>query len=472
VNPELDRMMKLFFYRYYPLVVDKKGRIIFITKKYADFLKKNHDDLIGKYVKDVIPGTRLIQVLETEKELFSMTFKISDDQMITCDYLLLRDENGIVEGACCLSPYFVDSEYEQDIDLIEKLYKQVNHLKMETERYKQELFESENANSNLVNLIGETPPMLRLKRLINKVADTALVILITGETGVGKEVVGNAIHQLSKQKSYKYVKINCASIPRELMESELFGYEGGSFSGASKNGKIGKFEFANNGTILLDEIGEMPFDLQGKLLRVLQEKEIVRVGGLKPISLNVRVICSTNRDLKQMVQDGTFRKDLFYRINVLELNIPPLRERKGDIGLLCDSLIKKINHYHNTYVKGVTDETLELFMQYDWPGNVRELEHVLERACVISNEDYLDTFYFDLIEEIKDSQNVDNATVNNTGTGSELFDKKASFERDAIIKALAEAKGNKSSAAKKLGISRQTLYEKIRKLDIGKRDNL
>jgi len=348
------------------------------------------------------------------------------------------------------------------VSLIERLHKKVNELESEKLRYRQELSELERSKSYLVNLVGETPSMRQLKELINRIADTSLVVLITGETGVGKEVVSDAVHQLSGRGRGRYVKINCAAIPSDLLESELFGYEAGSFSGASKDGKMGKFEFANNGTILLDEIGEMSLDLQRKLLRVLQDSEIVRVGGLTPVKLNVRVICSTNCVLEDMVEKGTFRRDLYYRIKVADLYIPPLRERKEDLGLLCDALIRKINYYHNSAVKGVTDETLELFHHYDWPGNIRELEHLLERACVLANQDYLDAHYFEVLKEWRTVGKL----AKEGHAGDILGERRLSFEKNEIIRALIEAKGNKTLAAKALGVSRQTLYEKIKKLDI------
>jgi len=459
---EQQRMAEMFFRRYYPFVIDKNGKIVSITREYAAVLSRDWKSLLGKHILDVIPSTRMLEVIKDERELFGETFRLPNGDVLICDYLLMRDENGVVEGACCVSPYFINTKYEQDISVIERLHKKVSELESERQRYRQELNELERSKSYLVNLVGESPSMRHLKNLINKIADTSLVVLITGETGVGKEVVADAVHQLSGRDSGRYVKINCAAIPSDLLESELFGYEAGSFSGASKDGKMGKFEFANNGTILLDEIGEMSLNLQRKLLRVLQDSEIVRVGGLTPVKLNVRVICSTNCVLEDMVEKGTFRRDLYYRIKVADLYIPPLRERKEDLGILCDALIRKINYYHNSAVKGVTDETLELFRQYDWPGNVRELEHLLERACVLANEDYLGTYYFDLLKEWRTvGQQAEIGKI-----GDMLGEKKLSFEKNEIIHALIEAKGNKTLAAKALGVSRQTLYEKIKKLDI------
>ena len=458
-----ERMTRLFFDRFFPLVVNNKGYVVYIAKEYAATLKKNPEDIIGRYVKDVIPDTRLISVLDSEQELFGELFKIETGQIVICDYILLRGEDGSVEGACVISPYFINATYAQDFRSIEKLYKQVAQLKMEKARYKQEMSEMEHLNSKLVDLVGEAPAIVQLRETIKRIIDTDIAVLITGETGVGKEVVSSAIHQWSKRKNQKFVKINCAAIPGELLESELFGYEPGSFSGALKTGKLGKFEFANHGTILLDEIGEMPLALQGKLLRTLQDKEIVRVGGLNPIKLNVKVVCSTNSELEQKVKAGLFRSDLYYRINVVNLHVPPLRERKEDIRLLCEALIKRINHYHSTGVKGITADALKLFTEYDWPGNVRELEHVLERACVMTNDDYLGEDSFDLM---KFRLAADRTSQNTVEKRDMLAGKKTSFEKNEVLSALKEAKGNKSLAAKNLGIARQTLYKKIEKLGI------
>jgi transcriptional regulator with PAS, ATPase and Fis domain len=297
------------------------------------------------------------------------------------------------------------------------------------------------------------------------VADSNLAILITGETGTGKEVFANAVHQLSNRRYGNFIKVNCAAIPKDLLESELFGYSEGAFSGASKGGKVGKFEQANNGTILLDEIGELPMPLQSKLLRIIQERELEKIGGIKPMSLDVRLICCTNQNVEQMIAEGKFRQDLYYRINTIELNIPPLRDRLVDFPLLCEHFIRKINQYHNCSILGISDEVLQHFLNYNWPGNIRELEHVLERACVMSSTAILDVDHFDFFLP-RIYQNYTAERNDSFSKMETLSNKRSQAEKKAIIQALEATKGNKSKAAIFLDITRSQLYEKLKKYDM------
>ena len=313
--------------------------------------------------------------------------------------------------------------------------------------------------------------------------------MITGETGVGKELFARAIHELSPRKLNPYVKINCAAIPAELLESELFGYEAGAFSGASKTGKPGKFELANQGTLLLDEIGEMPLTLQSKLLRVLQEQEIERVGGVKTIQINVRIICCTNQNLQQLIREKKFRNDLYYRINTVELKIPPLRDRKEDIPELTEHFIQKYNNEHDTHVVGANTDVLQLFQTYQWPSNVRELEHIVERLCTINQNQIITPkscgFLIDQISntqqflgnKIADSEPLlAKSEPAHTATSvpasemswNDLAQKIQTTEREAIIQALLQTNGNKAKAARLLNIDRSSLYYKLKKYNITK----
>ncbi len=274
------------------------------------------------------------------------------------------------------------------------------------------------------------------------------------------------MHKLSSRSHENFVKINCAAIPKDLLESELFGYEPGSFSGANKNGKMGKFELANNGTLLLDEIGEMPLSLQSKLLRVLQEGELERIGGLKTIKLNVRIICSTNSNLEEQVENGLFRRDLYYRINVVEINLPSLRERLDDIESLSNFFIEKINNSYGLGITEIRPEVYTLFNEYEWDGNIRELQHVLERACVMVGTGPLKLEHFEFL--LNRLYKKDNPESNQLAFGgNSLPNITAEVEKESIIRALMEAKGNKTSAAKILNIDRSSLYNKLRKYGIG-----
>ena len=445
-------------------IVDAKGVIVYLYESYAKKLGGTQAELIGRPVGEVLPGTKTLEALRLGKDIYGSRFEMVSGETIICDYQILRGADGGVLGVACVTPYFQESAQNsgaQNFELIEQLRDRIAELRKENELYHSQLGATGKENAySLDKVVGISPPMRELKTTLQKIADTNLVVLLSGETGVGKEVIGNAIHQLSRRKFFPFIKINCAAIPKDLMESELFGYDPGAFSSASTKGKRGKFELAENGTILLDEIGDLPLDMQGKLLRVLQEKEFERVGGVKPISTNARVICSTNCMLEEMVERGTFRRDLYYRIHVVELRIPPLRDRSVDIPGLCEVLITKINRYHNTFISGLEPEAMELLMAYHWPGNVRELEHLLERACVLNNHGMLKTADFDILRLHMGRRE----TACNEPSEPEVksfFAAKEESERNAIAQALTQAEGNKSRAAELLGISRRQLYNKL-----------
>jgi two-component system response regulator HydG len=291
-----------------------------------------------------------------------------------------------------------------------------------------------------------------LIELLKMVAPTDASVLISGESGTGKELVAKAIHKNSKRGDKAFLAINCAALNENLIESELFGHEKGAFTGATAL-KRGKFEVADKGTVFLDEIGELPLATQAKLLRVLQEKEFERVGGTKTIKSDVRIIAATNRDLQEMVKNGSFREDLYFRLNVFPIKLPPLRKRKADLPLLVDFFIQKYANSFGKIVKGYTDEFIEKLLEYNFYGNVRELENIVSRAIILSKTEILTP---DLIPELKNDQEIkDDAPL----------DIKEN-EKNLIIKALNETGGNKSQAAKILGISRKTLHNKIKEYNI------
>ncbi len=304
--------------------------------------------------------------------------------------------------------------------------------------------------NNLRPLIGKAPSMTRIVQTVETVKDSESSILIQGETGTGKEVIARNIHYTGKRYNRPFVAVNCAAIPRELIESELFGYEKGAFTGAAAN-RAGKFEEAAEGTIFLDEIGEVELSVQAKLLRVLQEREIERLGTNKKCKVNFRLISSTNRNLRKEVEEGRFREDLFYRINVVRIDVPPLRERRHDIPLLVSEFINNFSLRENRLFS-LSDEVMDSFMQYDWPGNVRQLKNVIERAVVLARGERV------TIKELPEEILSHHQKIKSDGTVKPL----KVLERQAINDALLVCNGNKSKAAKKLGISRKTFYKRLK----------
>ncbi len=311
----------------------------------------------------------------------------------------------------------------------------------------------------LPEVIGSTPAIQQIFQTVQKIGRTDSTILITGETGVGKELIARGIHSASPRQSHPFVKVNCAAIPETLLESELFGYEKGAFTGAVTN-KPGRFEIAQQGTIFLDEIGEMPLHLQAKLLGVLQDKAFERVGGVKTIKVDVRIIAATNQNLQSAVQSGKFRSDLFYRLNVVPIHIPPLRERKEDLIPLVDSLLKKLMTKYQKKITDVLPEVLAAFSNYDWPGNIRELENVLERMVLMSETEMLGLEQ--LPEEMRGKE-----PINVTPTLKEKVETISHVtEKQMIIDALNRTNQNRTKAAELLGISRRTLQNKIKEFGL------
>ena len=308
--------------------------------------------------------------------------------------------------------------------------------------------------------IGESVQIRKIKDTISRIATTNSSVLITGESGTGKEVVARSIHEQSTVSSGPFVAINIGGVPENLLESELFGYEKGAFTGATGR-KIGMFELANGGTLFLDEIGDMPYALQVKILRVLQERSITRLGGTEPIPINARIVCATNKDLESLVREGKFREDLFFRLNVVRIHIPPLRERKDDIPLLCAWIIKKLNINMGRHFSGLTPDAMEKLKNYDFYGNIRELENILERAAIVSDGDLISEDNIELRGDVLG--HVKKAAEENVSTeGMSLKE----IEKQSIERALRRWEGNRTKAANELGITRRTLITKIEEYDL------
>jgi len=320
------------------------------------------------------------------------------------------------------------------------------------------------------NIVGTSRAMQKVFEMIEKVSYTDCTVLITGSSGTGKELVARAIHSHSNRSDRPFVVINCGAIPEELLESELFGHEKGAFTGAHKR-RIGRFEMADGGTIFLDEIGEMSPSLQVKLLRVLQEREFERVGGIKPIKVDVRIIAATNRDLKVAIKEGKFREDLYYRLNVIPIHLPDLKDRKSDIPLLIDHFLRKYSKESNGNIKGITKDALNIFMRYNWPGNIRELENIVKRIIILSDGEIIDVD--DIPEYMKEDIEVEDdrwrlKNIKPIEKGMGLNEAVREFEKRLIMEALEKSNGITSRAAKILKINRTTLIEKIKKQKIDK----
>lgn len=462
-NEAKNYLLKLFRFIFdniynWMVVVDKDGYIIMINKNYCEFLGVKQEETIGKHVTDVIENTRMHIVVKTGQQEIGDVQDIKGNQMIA-DRIPIYQEGKII-GAVGTVIFKNLVEFDVYVKNILKMEKQL-------EFYKKELKKALGSEYTFDNIIGTSRKLMEAKVLAKKVAGTKSNILLLGESGTGKELFAHAIHNESPRSEYPLIKINCGAIPSELLESELFGYEEGAFTGAKKGGKPGKFELANKSTIFLDEIGDLPLSMQVKILRVIQEREIERIGGVKSHKVDVRIIAATNKNLEEMVAKNQFREDLYYRLNVISIRIPPLRERTGDIPLLTHHLIKKLSKEMNLHVTEVSNFAVEALNKYSWPGNIRELANVLERALNLIDKEatvMLDHLPYHIRKEVQEDGAVNSITEDKLkGSLKDIFE---DIEKKAIEQYLKETEGNKFQTAKLLGISRTNLYEKIKKYNL------
>lgn len=429
------------------MLLSDRYEVVFAVdgRQAIEIAKKISPDLV---LLDVhLPEIDGIEVLRQIKELDPELDVVMVTAMNTVQYA--------VEAIKCGAYDYVTKPF--DIEAISTLIAKILEQK-ELRKENIYLREEMDKKFHFQKIVGKSPAMREIFSVISEISKNDSTVLIHGESGTGKELVARAIHNLSPRKNKLFVPVNCAAIPDALLESELFGHERGAFTGAFER-KIGKFEVAEGGTIFLDEISSMPLHMQGKLLRVLQEKEIERVGGARPIDTDVRIISATNTDLERMVRAEKFRKDLFYRLNVLPINIPPLNERKGDIPLLADHFLTYFNNEFGKKIKGFDKNAMAALENYDWPGNVRELQNMVERMVVLSKESVI---RLDRLpsEITKDSETI--VIENDEDLNFRLATMK--FESAFIRKALEKAGGSKVKAARLLGIHRNTLLQIERKL--------
>ena len=429
------------------IVIDCKGTVVYINRFYAEHMNIKLEKLMGRNLYDIEPQAKLLRVMEDgggrDNDEVEYIKSLNIDSVGLA--FPLYDSRKEKVGACAI---FKDVTHV--VELTRKLQKS-----KEMVQYLASQLEASELPISFQSYISQNKDLQKTLSLAAKVANTNCTILIQGESGVGKEVMAKCIHNASSRKERPMIKVNCASIPENLLESELFGYEEGAFTGARKGGKLGKFELANKGTILLDEIGDMSLTMQSKLLRVLQEKELERVGGTKTIKLDVRVIAATNRNLEEMVEKNEFRSDLYYRLHVVPIHIPALRYRREDIMPLVRYFIERNGGDEST---DLTPGAARMLEEYGWPGNVRELQNVIEYAMIVKTGDIL---------EIKDFPQYLRGDGAEDGPAEDgpcrLKDAVERLEKSMMQRALKRNNGNKSMAINELGLSRRSFYEKLEK---------
>ena len=400
-----------------------------------------------------LPKVSGMEVLMHAKKLFSRTS------------IVILTAHSSVEGAVEAMKLGADDYLEKPCDVeqlqrtLTKIFARKLFLKGGGKKSKERhIFES---------MIGQSPPMQRVYELIETVAASDSNILIIGETGTGKDMVAKAIHNLSARRKEPLVKVDCATIPRELLESELFGHEKGAFTGATVR-RVGKFQQADGGTLFLDEVANLSQYVQMKLLNVLQDRWVTPIGAEIPVEVDIRLLAATNVDLLGEVKAGNFREDLYYRLNVVTIDLPPLRDRKGDVPLLIDYFLRIYNIHHDGNPSSISPEALELLMRYSWPGNIRELENVMEQICVLSDRQKIETqdLPLDILNQVIHAPKLSYKKPTESSEVVPLQEVVEDSEQRAVERALMATSGNKKAAAKLLGISRVTLYEKIRRYGI------
>lgn len=427
-------------------MVDEFGNITYVNPEFERVWNVKKDEIKGKYIEEIVPNCATVKVIETKKKQLGIVVEKDEVKVIANASPIIID--GVFKGVVSIS---------KEVTEIQKIMQKLNDAQEKMKYFKEELDRKENIHKAFEIIIGKSGALEDVLFVASKAAKTSASVLIYGESGTGKELIAKAIASASSRKDKSFVRLNCAAIPENLLESELFGHVKGAFTGAIKD-KLGKFELANEGTIFLDEIGDLSLEMQVKLLRVLQEKEFEKVGGTNTIKVDVRVIAATNKNLEQMLKEGKFREDLYYRLNVIAITLPSLKDRKGDIPLLVEHLIEKICKKEGIDLKRVSSEFLEQLEMYNWPGNIRELENIIERAIALSDEDILEIN--SLPSYIKYSNPTEDKELINVVNGelATLED----YEKKIIELALKKYKSY-NKAGKALGITHRTVALKAKK---------
>ncbi|MDD7795959.1 sigma 54-interacting transcriptional regulator [Clostridium sp. 'White wine YQ'] len=426
--------------------VDENGIITYINPAYINHLGSISEN-IGKSIFEVSPKGLRVKAFEKKERIEN----------------IVRTKNG-VDIISTITPLFIDGDFKgilstsKVVSEIKELASKLERSQEQVEYYREELKKHTLSSNGFSQIIGISSSLKEVIYVSKKAAESTSTVLVRGESGTGKELIANAIHHNSTRKDKPFIKVNCAAIPENLLESELFGYEKGAFTGATKS-KPGKFSIADGGTIFLDEIGDMPLSMQVKLLRVLQEREIESLGGITPQKIDVRVITATNRNLEEMIQSGTFREDLYYRLNVLSVQLPPLRDRKEDIPALVEYFILKINDKLSKNIKGIDKTALSELINYSWPGNIRELENIIERAINLCEDEFISS---------KDLPYHFRVTSSKKASILPLDDEILPFEEyeKIIIQKAMEKYGSYNKAGKALGLTHRTISLKCKKYGI------
>jgi len=451
LKAELE-MYRLIFDSIYNgvLVTDAKGVITHFNKPYGKFLGMTPSQQIGKHCTEILENTRMHIVAQTGICEINQAHWLKGQNMVVQRIPIKKDGKVIAVFGQVMFKNIKD---------VGKLASKLSVLESKVKLYEQELINLRSTRYTFDSIIGNSRVIAQLKKEALKAAVNQFPVLISGASGTGKELFAQAVHHASTRKIYPFVRINCAAIPKDLLESELFGYEKGAFTGARAKGKPGKFALAHRGTVFLDEIGDLPLEMQPKLLRVLEDKEFERIGGTSVIRSDFRLIAATNQNLDEMLADRRFRKDLFYRLNVIPLHIPPLRKRRSDIIPIAEHLLRQLTREASLTEIKIDQDAEEALKSYDWPGNVRELSNVLERTMASLEGSVIHRhelpFYFH-----RDQNKI---TANCQTSIKEVH---ARAEKKAILFALKETGNNKVQAAKLLGIHRTLLYKKMKKYEI------
>jgi transcriptional regulator with PAS, ATPase and Fis domain len=439
------------------IAVDTQARIVWINEKYRALLGiPDGQEVIGREVEEIIPRSLMRRVVTTGQPILLDLMQFGDRWFVVTR-LPLRDESGAVTGA-------VGFVLFDRLDYLKPLVAKFEELQAALVHARRELDEQRRTKYTFSQFVGSSPGVLEVKRLARRVAQLDTTVLLIGETGTGKELLAQAIHAASPRARKPFVAVNVAAVPETLLEAEFFGVAPGAYTGAERKGRDGKFKIADGGTLFLDEIAEMPVAVQAKLLRVLQEQEIEPLGANRIIKVNVRIVAASSRDLRTLVDAGKFRSDLFYRLNVLPIVIPPLRERSEDLEALCEAILEQVSMRSGLPPLDIDAGAVEWLKRHPWPGNVRELYNVLERAAALADRPLLTRADFEAILPPLQQPPAE-PSVPPRGLRP-LAAAVAETERAAILAALARAKGKKAEAAKLLGISRSKLYDKLAALDL------